>query len=249
MLLTQQLTQLKLTGFQSALRQQHEQPAHYVELSFDERLSLLFGHELTVREQRKIERLLQQAHFRLPASLEQLDYSARRHLSKERVRALVSGEWLRLHQNVLITGATGSGKTYLSCALGRHFCLQGQSVRYFRLKSLLEELLMAQGDGSYRKVLSKIGGCDLLILDDWGLDPLSSQQRSDLLDLIDERYGKKSLIIVSQLPIENWYEMIGESTHADAILDRLLHGAQKIALQGESMRKTGLALTESEQLS
>ncbi len=153
------------------------------------------------------------------------------------------------YQNILITGATGCGKTYLACALGYEHCLQGKSVYYVRLKALLESLFLAQADGSYRKLLAKLVNYDLLILDDWGLEPLTAQQRSDLLELIDARYGFKSHIIISQLPLENWYQMIGESTHADAILDRLIHGAIKLNLQGESIRKQLNELTDDDQLS
>ncbi len=233
----QQLNQLKLSGIRDALQLQTEQPSLYVEQSFEERLVLLLEHELIERESRKITRLTRQAKFRIKAELEQLNYQSDRHLKKAQVRTLAQGEWLRLHQNILITGATGCGKTYLACALGHHHCQQGKSVYYFRLKELLEKMFMAQADGSYRKFINKLGSADLLILDDWGLEPLNVQQRSDLLELIDARYDNKSTLIASQLPLENWYDMIGESTHADAILDRLVHGSVKIELKGESMRK------------
>ena len=233
----QQLNQLKLGGMRDALQLQTEQPSLYVEQSFEERLALLLEHELVERECRKITRLTRQAKFRIKAELEQLNYQADRHLKKAQVRTLAQGEWLRLHQNILITGSTGCGKTYLACALGHHYCQQGQSVYYFRLKELLEKMFMAQADGSYRKFINKLGSANLLILDDWGLEPLNIQQRSDLLELIDVRYDNKSTLIASQLPLENWYDMIGESTHADAILDRLVHGSIKIELKGESMRK------------
>ena len=245
----QQLSQLKLNGVKAALQQQHEQPSLYLEQSFDERLSLLLAHELTGREQRKIERLTKQAKFRLRANIEDINYHTERQLHKDQIRTLAQGEWLRLHQNLLFTGATGCGKTYLSCALGQHYCQQGHSVYYFRLKELLEKLFMAQADGSYRKLITKLKGCDLLILDDWGLEPLNAQQRSDLLELIDARYDNKSTMITSQLPVSNWYEMIGESTHADAILDRLVHRAIKIELKGGSMRKRLNELTQADHVS
>lgn len=247
--LTQQLNALKLSGVKTALAQQNEQASLYLEQSFEERLSLLLEYEMNGREQRRIERLTKQAKFRLKANLKEIDHSAKRQLSKDKLRALAQGEWLKLHQNLLITGATGCGKTYLSCALGYHYCQQEHSVIYFRLKELLEKLFMAQADGSYRKVINKLKSCDLLILDDWGLEPLNAQQRSDLLELIDARYDLKSTMITSQLPVENWYEMIGESTHADAILDRLVHGSIKIELQGESMRKKMNNLTDADQKS
>jgi DNA replication protein DnaC len=244
-----QLATLKLSGIRAALSQQSEQPNLYVEQSFEERLCLLLDHEITQRDQRKIERLTRQAKFRVNGTLAQLDYGASRQLNKTQIRSLAQGEWLRLHQNILITGATGCGKTYLACALGHNHCQQGENVYYFRLKELLEKMFMAQADGSYRKLINKLTSANLLILDDWGLEPLTPQQRSDLLELIDARYDTKSTLIASQLPIENWYDMIGESTHADAILDRLVHGAIKLELKGESMRKKLNSLTEADHTS
>ena len=244
-----QLVTLKLSGIRDALSQQSEQPNLYVEQSFEERLCLLLDHEITQRDQRKIDRLTRQAKFRVNGTLAQLNYSASRQLNKTQIRSLAQGEWLRLHQNILITGATGCGKTYLACALGHNHCQQGENVYYFRLKELLEKMFMAQADGSYRKLINKLTSANLLILDDWGLEPLTPQQRSDLLELIDARYDTKSTLIASQLPIENWYDMIGESTHADAILDRLIHGAIKLELKGESMRKKLNSLTEADHTS
>jgi DNA replication protein DnaC len=244
-----QLVTLKLSGIRAALSQQSEQPNLYVEQSFEERLCLLLDHEITQRDQRKIDRLTRQAKFRVNGTLAQLNYGASRQLNKTQIRSLAQGEWLRLHQNILITGATGCGKTYLACALGHNHCQQGENVYYFRLKELLEKMFMAQADGSYRKFINKLTSANLLILDDWGLEPLTPQQRSDLLELIDARYDTKSTMIASQLPIENWYDMIGESTHADAILDRLVHGAIKLELKGESMRKKLNSLTEADHTS
>ncbi|WP_111979296.1 IS21-like element helper ATPase IstB [Algibacillus agarilyticus] len=247
--LSNQLTTLKLSGVKAALLQQKEQSNLYMEQSFEERLSLLLDYEITGREQRRIERLTRQAKFRIKANLQELEYQAERGLSQDKIRSLAQGEWLTQQHNLLITGATGCGKTYLSCALGHHYCQQEHSVYYFRLKELLEKLFMAQADGSYRKLINKLKSCDLLILDDWGLEPLNAQQRSDLLEIIDARYDFKSTMITSQLPVTSWYEMIGESTHADAILDRLVHSAIKIELKGESMRKRRNKLTEADHVS
>lgn len=244
----QQLNQLKLSGMRDALKLQTEQPNSYVELGFNERLTLLLDHEIIQRDNRRIERLTQQAKFRVKAQLSELDFQSSRQINKAQIRSLAQGEWLRLHQNMLITGSTGCGKTYLACALGHNHCQQGESVYYFRLKELLEKMYLAQADGSYRKFINKISSANLLIIDDWGLEPLTVQNRSDLLELIDARYDTKSTLISSQLPVENWYEMIGESTHADAILDRLVHGSIKIDLRGESMRKKLNSLTSTDHI-
>lgn len=245
--LTLQLNQLKLTGVRDALEQQRAQANTYAELSFTERLQLLFAHELTQREQRRIERLTRQAHFRLRAELCDITYRANRNLDKAQVRTLSQSDWLNHAHNLVITGATGCGKTYLACALGAEHCRQGKVVCYFRLKEMLEKMYLAQAEGSYRKLITRLVKADLLIIDDWGLEPLNANQRSDLLELIDGRYDHHSTLIVSQLPVKNWYEMIGESTHADAILDRLVHRSIKIELQGESMRKMTKPLTHGDQ--
>jgi len=247
--IVQQLNNLKLSGIRDALLLQNEQPNLYKEQSFLERLTLLLSQELSQREQRKVERLTRQARFRLRAEVENITYSAKRELDKSQVRSLAQGEWLRLHQNILLTGATGCGKTYIACALGNQHCQQGHTVFYFRLKELLEKMYLAQAEGSYRKFINKLSSANLLIIDDWGLEPLNVQQRSDLLELIDARYDTKSTLIASQLPLEHWYEMIGESTHADAILDRLVHGSVKIHLKGDSMRKNINSLTDGDHLS
>ena len=242
-----QLTQLKLSGIKSALEHQNELPSTYQEMSFEERLSLLLDEELTQRENKRIARLLRQAHFRLHAELEELDYRSGRGLEKSVIRNLASGQWLSRKQNILLTGATGCGKTYLACALGRHLCRQGHSVYYFRLKNLLEECYQSHADGSYPKLLGKLAKSALLIIDDWGLEPLAADQRSDLLEIIDQHYQKGSILLISQLPIEEWHRMIGDATHADAILDRLVHGSIKVNLAGESMRKVCSQLTEGDQ--
>ncbi len=245
--LYEQLTALKLTGFRDALKKQLAQPGTYQELGFEERLSLLTAEELTCRENRKAERLIKHARFRLNAELSKLDYRNNRGLDRALIRSLSQGNWLTLKQNILLTGATGSGKTFLACALGHNACRQGYKVYYYRLKALMEQCYQGHADGRYSKLLTRLNNSDLLLLDDWGLEPLSSEQRSDLLEIVDLMYQRGSIIVVSQLPVENWYKMIGDSTHADAILDRLVHGSIKIELKGESIRKIQSPLTEGDQ--
>jgi|TARA_R110002124_G_C8941746_1_gene512744 DNA replication protein DnaC len=245
--INQQLTQLKLAGVRDALEQQQTQANTYAELSFTERLQILLAHELTQREQRRIERLIKQAKFRQRAELGDIQYKASRNLDKAQIRTLGQSDWLHHAHNLVITGATGCGKTYIACAIGQAHCRQGKSVLYLRLKELLEQMYIAQAEGSYRKLVTKLIKADLLIIDDWGLEPLNANQRSDLLELIDGRYDQHSTLIISQLPISSWYEMIGESTHADAILDRLVHRSIKIELKGESMRKMTKSLTHGDQ--
>jgi len=235
--LEQQLSQLKLSGFKDALHRQLEQPNLYQEQSFTERLALLFDDEIHQRRQRKIERLIRQARFRLQAELAHIDYSAKRQLNKAQIREISQLDWLDKHQNLILTGKTGCGKTYLACALGLQYCQQGKTVFYFRLKELFEKMFLASADGSYRKLLNKLINADFLILDDWGLEKMNAQQRSNLLELIDARYDLKSTLIASQLPIQHWFDVIGESTHADAILDRVVHLAIKIDMKGDSLRK------------
>lgn len=235
----EQLTELKLTGFRDALAQ----PGAYQELGFEERLSLLASEELTCRENRKAERLVKQARFRLSAGLSKLDYRSSRGLDKALIRSLGQGNWLKLKQNLLLTGATGSGKTNLACALGHNACRQGYKVYYYRLKALMDLCYQGHANGRYSKLLMKLNHSDLLLLDNWGLEPLSSEQRSDLLEIVVLMYQRGSVIVVSQLPVESWYK----TTHADAILDRLVHGSIKIELKGESMRKMQTLLTEGDQ--
>lgn len=238
--LTQQLTDLRLSTLKHNLMLQEEQPHLYSDLSFHERLSLLLAEELVTREQRKIDRLVKQAKFRLAAHPRHIDYRASRGIEKAKVRSLLEGHWLQHHQNLILTGATGCGKTYLGCAIGHHFCQQGMPVRYFRLKGLQEQLRQVHGDGSYPRFLEQLNKTPLLILDDWGMETLTTQQRSDLLDIIDARHEQGSMIIMSQLPIAKWHELIGEATYADAIMDRLIHRAERFELQGESMRRLQL---------
>jgi DNA replication protein DnaC len=171
------------------------------------------------------------------ACVEDIDYRHHRGLKRSQMASLAGGEWLRAAHNLVITGPTGTGKTYLACALGNQACRQGVSVRYFRLPRLLEALAIAHGDGSYARLMGQLAKTQLLILDDWGIQALSGAQRNDLMELIEDRHGLSSTLIASQLPVEQWHDYLGEPTLADAILDRLLQHAHRLPLAGESMRR------------
>ena len=242
--LTQQLSDLRLSTMIHSLTLQEAQPHLYSELSFHERLSLLLGEEITTREQRKIDRLVKQAKFRLTAHPSEIDYRRSRGIEKSAIRSVLEGHWLTHHQNLIFTGATGCGKTYLGCAIGHYFCQQGMPVRYFRIKGLQEQLRQVHGEGTYTRFLAQLNKTPILILDDWGMETLTAQQRSDMLDIIDARQGQGSMIIMSQLQVGKWHELIGEATYADAIMDRVIHRAERFELQGESMRKIAMSLTE-----
>ena len=207
-------------------------------LGFDERLSILVDAEHLFRGNRALTRRLKEAKLRLAhACLEDLDPSPRRGLERALVRQLATSRWIAEHQHVLICGATGVGKTYLACALAQQACRQGYRALYRRVPRLFEELALARADGSYAVGLARLARIDVLVLDDWGLAPLTAAQRQDLLELLEDRDGSRSTVITSQLPREQWHDYLGEPTLADAILDRLVHRAFTITLTGPSRRK------------
>lgn len=246
------LRQLKLGGMAHALQSQLEQVGTYEGLAFTERLSLLVEQEVLSRDQRKQERLIRQARFRLAACVADIDYQHPRNLAPAQIARLAQGEWINRGQNLLVTGPCGSGKTYLAaCALGHRVITpagKGYSVRYYRLSRLLLELTQAKADGSYHKQLKQLAKVQLLIIDDWGLEPLQPAHRNDLLEIMDDRHGQTSTGVISQLPTDQWYANIGENTLAEAILDRLMHNAHRLPLKGESMRKILSQLTQDEHL-
>ena len=231
------LRNLRLPGMATALTQQTEQPGAYDALPFLDRLALLVEQECLQREQRKQDRLIRQARFKLRARLQDIDYEHPRNLQRTQLTQLAQGEWLQRAHNLLITGPCGSGKTFIACALGHQACRQGVSTRYYRLARLLLALTQAKADGSYHKFLHQLARTGLLIIDDWGMDTLNTAQRHDLMHIMDDRYHSGATLMASQLPVDQWYATIGDNTLADAILDRLVHNAHRLTLKGESMRK------------
>lgn len=232
----ERLHQLKLTGMARALTEQLASP-EADGLTFLERLGLLVDREETDRETRRLVNRLRQAHLREPATIEDLDFRHPRGLDKALVLSLADGDWLRRHRNVLVTGPTGTGKTYLGCALAHQACREGFSARYVRLPRLLAELALGRGDGRYGKFLLALAKTDLLVLDDFGLAPFVDSERHDLLEILEERHGRRSTLVTSQLPVSSWHAALADPTLADAILDRLVHNAYKLELNGESLRK------------
>ena len=230
------LNHMKLFGMVKGLDEQQANPESGA-LSFEERISFLVDREWTDREDRRLTRLLRQARLKLPACLENLDYSAARGLERSLIASLLSFDWLEGNHNIIISGATGTGKTYLSCAFGNGACRRGYKTGYYRVPKLLEEIRLSRVDGSYIRLLTKFGRIQLLILDDFGLSAPTETEAKDLLEVIEECQGKCSIIIASQLPLDSWHHAISNPTVADAILDRLVHSAYKFNLKGESMRK------------
>jgi DNA replication protein DnaC len=236
------LQHLKFTGMVAALADQMAMP-DIGELGFEERLGLLVDREITERDNRRLTNRLRKARLRHQALLEDIDYQTPRGLDKSLIQSLASCQWVKEHLNVLITGPTGVGKTWLACAFAHKACREGYTAQYIRLTRILRELMIAKGDGRYPKLLANLAKVDVLILDDWGLLKLSAENRRDLLEVLEDRHGTRATIATSQLPIDEWHGVIGDPTIADAILDRLVHSAYKINLRGESMRKRKAKLT------
>jgi len=231
----EKLRTLRLTGMADAFQEQLTKPLP--DLDFESRLGLLIEREWYLRENRRLKRRLTQAKFQQTACVEDIDFKHPRGLNKSNILELARGQWIHQHLNLLITGPTGCGKTYLACAIAHKACLTGFTSRYYRLPRLWHELKIAKADGTYPNWLSQLAKINLIILDDWGIMPPNEEQRRDLLEILDDRYKQHSTIITSQLPITHWHEHLNDATLADAILDRLIHNSIRIELEGDSLRK------------
>ena len=238
----EKLTAMRFTGMAAALDEQMQMDG-LDDMAFEERLGILLDREQAVRETRRMKTRLRKAKLRQQGSVEDIDFRHPRGLDKSLVVRMTDCQWIRKHNNLIITGPTGVGKSYLACAFAEKACREGFSALYLRTTKLFEDLSLAKGDGRYLKMLSSYAKTDLLVLDDYGLHELNQEQRHDLLEIFEDRHGLKSTLVTSQLPVKHWHEQIGDPTLADAILDRLVHNAHKIKLKGESMRKKKANLT------
>ncbi len=236
------LQSLRFFGMRTAFEEQM-QTQDIDQLNFEERMGLLVDREMTERENRRFKTRLRKAKLRQHASVEDVDFRHKRCLDKSMFMQLADCQWIKEALNTLIIGPTGVGKTYLACALAHKACQQGHSTLYFRLPRLLQELGIAKADGRYDKILKALSKTQLLVVDDWGLKPLVKEQSHDLLEILEDRHGLRSTLVTSQLPVEHWHKIIDNPTIADAILDRLIHNAYRINLEGDSMRKKKFNLT------
>jgi DNA replication protein DnaC len=239
--LLDKLTQLRLPAFRAALEEQFHNP-QYADLSFEDRLGLLVDRECTYRGNHRLQRRLKAAQLHLPATIEDLDLSPSRGIDRRLVLQLAQGEWITQHLNMLILGPTGVGKTFLACALAHSACRYDFTVRYQRTSRLLHQTALSHADGSYPKLLDALARLQLLVLDDWLRDPLTRSQSQDLLEILDDRYGRSSTTVVTQVPVAEWHARVPDPTIGDAILDRLVHNAYRLDLKGESRRKTNSSL-------
>lgn len=233
----EKLKQMRL-GAMAELHQQHLQENHLIDMTADEYLAILTDHEWEDRQNRKINRLFKQANFKQKASIAEVDYQSQRSLDKNMFSRLANLDFIKRKENIIITGASGLGKSYLAQALGHQACLLGYKTIYSNMAKLFSRLKLSKVDGTYLKELNKLVKADLLILDDFGLQSFDNIARETLMDIIDDRYNETSTIISSQIPVSQWYNIIGEGTIADAILDRIVNSSHRVNLEGESLRKT-----------
>jgi DNA replication protein DnaC len=238
----EQLHQMRLHTLAAAFKEENERPNN-TELTFDDRFGMLVEREWLFRENRRVSTRLKAAKLKHQATIEDIDFRTPRGLDKSVILTLANCQWIKGHHNVIITGPTGVGKSYLAEALTNKVCREGGTARFYRASRLFQEIARAKGDGSYAVFLQKIAKTDLLVIDDWGLAPLTDPERRDLYEIMEDRHGIRSTLITSQYPVTTWHDLIGEPTLADAILDRIVHNAHKIVLDGDSMRKTKSDLT------
>lgn len=231
----QKLQDMRLTAMADTYQRQR-QDTGFIEMSFDDRLAMLVEDEYLAQKNRALERRITNARFKQSASIEDIDWSAKRGLSREVIQHITGSDWVRYGQNIIITGSTGIGKSWLACAFGQKACRDGFKALYQHTPRLFRDLFAAQADGSINRLLVKLSKLDVLIIDDWGLAQVKRGQYRDILELLDQREGK-SHIFTSQYPIDAWHEIVGDPTVADAIIDRVIHNAHKLELEGENIRK------------
>jgi len=231
-----QLAQLGLSGMVQAFAEL-EASGEGATLTHADWLGLLVDREMTHRRDKRLAARLRYARLRHNAIVEDVDYRAPRGLDRALFHKLAGGEWIDAHDNLILCGPTGVGKSWLACALGHKACRDNRSVLYQRVPKLFADLALARGDGRYPRLMRALGGVKLLILDDWGLEPLGPEQRHDMLEIVEDRYGRGATLITSQIPVDRWHALIGDSTLADAILDRVIHNAHRLQLSGDSLRK------------
>jgi len=232
----EKLKELKLHGMLKGLQEQQES-TNMQQLSFEERLGLLVDIESLERENRQLKTRLKQAAFRQNACIQDIDYSLPRKMDQSLMQSLYCCQWIKDSLNVIMTGPTGVGKSFIACALGHQACMKGYRVKYLKLSRFLPQLAIARADGTYLKMIQQLTKVDLIIFDDWGLSVLNSQERHDMLEIIDDRHNRSSTLITSQIPQSEWFQVIGDPTLADAILDRIIYNAYTIELKAGSVRK------------
>lgn len=239
----EKLNSMKLAAMAKAFADQMQCP-DMTQLTFEERFGLIVDYQVTDLENRRMQNRLRTAKLRLSASIEDLDFRQGRGMDRSTVMSLAGNQWVKNHHNILVTGPTGAGKSYLACALAQKACRDGHTVLYQRLPRLLQDISVARHDGRYHKLMNQIVKCEVLVLDDLLISPLSRDEQKELLEIVEDRYDRKATVITSQLPIKTWHDSMQDPTLADAILDRLVHNAYKVELKGESMRRKRTTLDQ-----